>query len=77
MPNKLQSKRQPVSDQWEHLKDDLARLDGLVNAAMTFPEVREDKIRQLQRAIANGEYEPTDRQIANAILADLQRSGDS
>jgi anti-sigma28 factor (negative regulator of flagellin synthesis) len=78
MAKKLRSKRQAASfDQAEHQKDALARLDDLVNAAMTFPEVREDRIRELQRAIATGEYKPTDRQIAHAILEDLQRRRDS
>ena len=34
------------------------------------PEVRHDRVQALQKAIREGSYQPTDEQIANAILSD-------
>jgi len=34
------------------------------------PEVRRDRVQALQKAVQEGSYQPTDQQIANAILSD-------
>lgn len=34
------------------------------------PEVRHERVQALQKAVRDGSYQPTDQQIANAILSD-------
>jgi flagellar biosynthesis anti-sigma factor FlgM len=45
-----------------------ASVSALVSSAMTTPEIREDKVASLQRAIASGQYELDPAKIAASMV---------
>jgi negative regulator of flagellin synthesis FlgM len=48
-----------------------ARVQSLATQALAAPEVRQEKVGPLQRAIANGNYSVDSGQVADAMAADL------
>lgn len=47
-----------------------AKVASLQAELQNTPEVRHDRVEALQKAVQDGSYQPTDQQIASAILAD-------
>lgn len=47
------------------------RIASLKAELQNTPEVRHDRVQALQKAVQQGSYQPTDRQIASAMLTDL------
>jgi flagellar biosynthesis anti-sigma factor FlgM len=47
---------------------DTQSLSSLVNAVMSMPEIREDKVASLQQAISNGSYQLDPGQIASSMI---------
>lgn len=54
------------------LSADQARVNSLTAQLSNLPEVRSDKITDLQKAIRQGTYAVTPEQTADALIADLQ-----
>jgi len=46
------------------------RIASLKAQLQNTPEVRRDRVQALQKAVQEGSYQPTDQQIASAILSD-------
>jgi flagellar biosynthesis anti-sigma factor FlgM len=60
------------------LGEDSAQLSGthvqvqaLVAQALQFPEVRQEKIDALRQSVLGGSYQPTSKQVAEAVFAHL------
>src|ERR1700719_2708653 len=60
------------------LGEDSAQLSGahvqvqaLVAQALQFPEVRKEKVDALRQAVLSGSYQPTSKQVAEAVFAHL------
>lgn len=45
-----------------------SEVSSLVGEAMNTPEIRQDKVQNLQQAIANGQYQLDPDQIAGAMI---------
>lgn len=60
------------------LGEDSAQLSGahlqvqaLVAQALQFPEVRQEKVDALRQSVLSGSYQPTSKQVAEAVFAHL------
>jgi negative regulator of flagellin synthesis FlgM len=60
------------------LGEDSAQLSGahvqvqaLVEQALQFPEVRQEKVDALRQSVLSGSYQPTSKQVAEAVFAHL------
>jgi len=64
--------RQPkgVTDQTQ-LSASQSRVQDLKAELTSLPDVRRDRVAALQKAIGNGSFQPSDQQIAEAILGDF------
>ena len=47
------------------------QLSGLSQQAMAAPEIRQDRVSQLQQAIASGTYSVSNEALASAMMRDL------
>jgi flagellar biosynthesis anti-sigma factor FlgM len=54
------------------LSSDSAAVGSLTAEAMTTPAIRHDKLAALQASVRNGSYSIAPREIAAALLQDLQ-----
>ena len=68
-------KRAPIRSA---LGEDSAQLSGaqvqvqaLVAQALQFPEVRQEKVDALRQSVFGGSYQPTAKQVAEAVFAHL------
>ena len=50
------------------LSSDSTSVSSLVSQALSYPEVRQDKVDSLKQSIANGQYELDPTKIAGSIL---------
>lgn len=56
------------------LSDRASEVGKLVDQVKQFPDIREEKVSELRVQIAAGEYQPTDEEIANAIIRDESKA---
>ncbi|MCW5960185.1 MAG: flagellar biosynthesis anti-sigma factor FlgM [Pyrinomonadaceae bacterium] len=56
------------------LSDRAAEVGKLVDQVKQLPDVRQEKVAELRVQIAAGEYQPTDEEIANAIIKDESKA---
>jgi flagellar biosynthesis anti-sigma factor FlgM len=61
-----------AGDDKAELSTDGARVNSLTAQLNQLPEVRSEKITELQKAIRQGTYDVTPEQTADAIIADVQ-----
>jgi len=57
-----------MNDDRTTLTSDSGSVSSLVSAAMSNPEIREDKVASLQQAIANGQYDLDPEKIAASMI---------
>jgi len=50
---------------------DQTRVQALEAQVLAQPEIREDKVKSLQKAIGNGEYSVLASQVADALVSEL------
>lgn len=48
-----------------------AQVQALVAQALQFPEVRQEKVNALRQALQGGSYQPSSKQVAEAVFAHL------
>jgi flagellar biosynthesis anti-sigma factor FlgM len=48
-----------------------AQLQALAQRALQFPEIREEKVGALRQAVLGGNYQPSSKQLADAVFAHL------
>jgi flagellar biosynthesis anti-sigma factor FlgM len=48
-----------------------SRVQGLMAELTRLPDVRQDRVVELQQAIGNGSFHASDQQVADAILGDF------
>lgn len=58
----------PSSRDWLELSPDAQRIASLVQAANDLPEIRQERVAELTRAIRLGVYEVEPRALARSIL---------
>jgi len=58
----------PRDEDHATLVSDAASVNSLVSTAMSSPEIREDKVAQLQQAIGNGTYKLDPAKIAASMI---------
>jgi flagellar biosynthesis anti-sigma factor FlgM len=63
------------------LGEDQAELSGvhgqvrtLAEQALQFPEIRQEKVNALRQAVLGGNYQPSSKQMADAVFAHMQAS---
>jgi flagellar biosynthesis anti-sigma factor FlgM len=49
-----------------------AQVRALAGQALQFPEIRQEKVNALRQAVLAGTYQPSSKQIADAVLAHMQ-----
>jgi flagellar biosynthesis anti-sigma factor FlgM len=47
------------------------QVQALVGQALQFPEIREEKVNALRQAVFGGSYQPSSKQIADAVFAHM------
>jgi len=47
------------------------QLSGLEAKAVSVPDIRQDRVNQLRRAISSGTYSVSNRQLAQAMMSDV------
>ena len=57
-----------------HISPEARQLAELSAELAQVPEVRQDRVESLRRALDNGSYDVSNEQIAEALLADLSGS---
>ena len=72
-PNQVNARNDSVSVSAAHedrttLTSDQQSVSALVSAAMSSPEIRQDKVESLQQAIKNGSYQLDPGKIAESML---------
>jgi flagellar biosynthesis anti-sigma factor FlgM len=63
-------KAKAVTDQTQ-LSASQSRVQDLKNQLTSLPDVRQDRVAELQKAIGNGTFHASDEQLADAILGDF------
>jgi negative regulator of flagellin synthesis FlgM len=75
MPSRLRTEGQtaPSTNSLATGRDssDLSPAAHVVAQAMQMPEIRQDRIANLQKQIANGSYQVAPQEVANAMLRNL------
>ena len=61
----------PLGEDEALLSGGHAQVQALVAEVLQFPEVRQEKVNALRQVVVNGSYQPSSRQIADAIFAHL------
>ncbi len=64
------TEKSPVAEDKLQLSDRASEVGKLVSEVKQFPDIRQDVVSELRVQIAAGEYQPTNEEIANAILKD-------
>ncbi len=57
-----------------HLSVDTARIEQLKTELARLPEIRQDRVEALRKAIGDGSYQVADQQLADAMQAELAPS---
>jgi flagellar biosynthesis anti-sigma factor FlgM len=75
-PPSAASTRPELGSDEARLSLEHTRVQSLVASAHRLPEVRQEKVDALQRAVDNGGYNVSSEQVAEAMFAEMQaRSG--
>lgn len=68
------STNSPLGDDQANLSGSHVQIQSLAAQVLQFPEVRQEKVNALRQVVLNGSYQPTSKQIANALLSHLSAS---
>jgi flagellar biosynthesis anti-sigma factor FlgM len=47
---------------------------ALAEQVLQFPEIRQEKVNALQQVVLGGNYQPNSKQVADAVLAHMQKA---
>jgi len=61
----------PLGEDQAQLSGTLGQVQALAEQVLQFPEIREEKVNALRHVVQGGSYQPSPKQVADAVFAHM------